>query len=100
MTCKGIRVQACGRKAGPLDALQAADRPPAFRSRLHNHAVGGAPRSQDTDGTAFVIAMTNQGPMAFEAAARAVGSLDLGSDASHEWKHRKRPELYHCKSET
>jgi zinc D-Ala-D-Ala carboxypeptidase len=50
----------------------------AYRSPEHNRAVGGAPRSKHMDGTAFDIAMTNHDPVAFEAAARAVGFLGFG----------------------
>ena len=41
-------------------------------------AVGGAMRSKHMDGAAFDIAMSNHDPMAFEAAARAVGFLGFG----------------------
>jgi zinc D-Ala-D-Ala carboxypeptidase len=50
----------------------------AYRSQAHNRAVGGAPRSKHLDGTAFDIAMANHDPVAFEAAARAVGFLGFG----------------------
>ncbi|MFC4624426.1 YcbK family protein [Daeguia caeni] len=50
----------------------------AYRSLAHNRAVGGAPRSKHMDGTAFDIAMANHDPVAFEAAARAVGFLGFG----------------------
>ena len=50
----------------------------AYRSPAHNRAVGGAPRSKHMDGTAFDIAMTNHAPVAFEAAARAVGFTGFG----------------------
>jgi len=50
----------------------------AYRSPEHNRAVGGAPRSKHMDGTAFDIAMKNHNPVAFEAAARAVGFLGFG----------------------
>lgn len=50
----------------------------AYRSPEHNHAVGGATRSKHMDGTAFDIAMSNHDPVAFEAAARAVGFLGFG----------------------
>ena len=50
----------------------------AYRSPAHNRAVGGAPRSKHMDGAAFDIAMTNHDPVAFEAAARAVGFLGFG----------------------
>jgi len=50
----------------------------AYRSPAHNRAVGGAPRSTHMDGTAFDIAMGNHDPVAFEAAARAVGFLGFG----------------------
>lgn len=50
----------------------------AYRSPAHNRAVGGAPRSKHMDGAAFDIAMANHDPVAFEAAARAVGFLGFG----------------------
>ncbi len=50
----------------------------AYRSPEHNRAVGGATRSKHMDGAAFDIAMSNHDPVAFEAAARAVGFLSLG----------------------
>lgn len=50
----------------------------AYRSPAHNRSVGGAPRSKHMDGTAFDIAMSNHDPVAFEAAARAVGFLGFG----------------------
>src|SRR5690606_19816920 len=50
----------------------------AYRSPAHNRAVGGAPRSKHLNGTAFVIAMANHDPVAFEAAACAVGFLGFG----------------------
>ncbi|MGY6534287.1 MAG: YcbK family protein [Pararhodobacter sp.] len=50
----------------------------AYRSPAHNRAVGGAPRSRHIDGTAFDIAMSNHDPVAFEAAARAVGFPGFG----------------------
>lgn len=72
--------------APALDRLQALrDRPgkplivrSAYRSPAHNRAVGGAPRSHHLEGAAFDIAMTNHDPVAFEAAARAVGFLGFG----------------------
>ena len=50
----------------------------AFRSPEHNRAVGGAKRSKHLIGAAFDIAMSNHDPVAFEAAARAVGFLGFG----------------------
>ena len=84
--------RSCGRKVKPLGKLriprEGQGKPLivrlAFRSRAHNHAVGGAPNSKHTDGSAFVIAMTNQGPMAFEAAAPTMGFPGVESHASHE----------------
>jgi len=49
-----------------------------YRSPAHNRAVGGAPHSKHMLGTAFDIAMSNHDPVAFEAAARAVGFLGFG----------------------
>ncbi len=49
-----------------------------YRSPEHNRAVGGAPGSKHMDGAAFDIAMSNHDPVAFEAAARAVGFLGFG----------------------
>ena len=49
----------------------------AYRNSEHNRAVRGAPRSKHLDG-AFDIAMANHDPVAFEAAARAVGFLGFG----------------------
>ena len=52
----------------------------AYRSPEHNRAVGGATRSKHLmDGAAFDIAMSNHDPVAFEAAARAVGFLGFGT---------------------
>jgi hypothetical protein len=50
----------------------------AYRSPEHNRAVGGAKRSKHMDGATFDIAMANRDPVAFEAAARAVGFLGFG----------------------
>jgi hypothetical protein len=50
----------------------------AYRSPEHNRAVDGAPQSKQMDGAAFDIAMSNHDPVAFEAAARAVGFLGFG----------------------
>ena len=50
-----------------------------YRSPVHNKAVGGAPASKHMQGTAFDIAMSNHDPVAFEAAARAVGFLGFGT---------------------
>ena len=50
----------------------------AYRSPEHNRAVGGAKASKHMQGTAFDIAMSNHDPVAFEAAARAVGFLGFG----------------------
>ena len=49
-----------------------------YRSPEHNKAVGGAKASKHMEGTAFDIAMANHDPVAFEAAARAVGFLGFG----------------------
>ncbi|SDX72836.1 YcbK family protein [Roseicitreum antarcticum] len=50
----------------------------AYRSPEHNRAVGGATASKHMNGTAFDIAMANHDPVAFEAAARAIGFLGFG----------------------
>lgn len=50
----------------------------AYRSPEHNRAVGGSKASKHMYGTAFDIAMANHDPVAFEAAARAVGFLGFG----------------------
>ena len=50
----------------------------AYRSPEHNRAVGGATRSKHMEATAFDISMANHDPVAFEAAARAVGFLGFG----------------------
>jgi hypothetical protein len=50
----------------------------AYRSPEHNRAVGGALASKHMQATAFDIAMSNHDPVAFEAAARAVGFLGFG----------------------
>ena len=50
----------------------------AYRSPEHNRAVGGATRSKHMEATAFDIAMANHDPVAFEAAARAVGFQGFG----------------------
>lgn len=50
----------------------------AYRSPEHNKAVGGAKASKHMQGTAFDISMANHDPVAFEAAARAVGFLGFG----------------------
>ncbi|MCG6560467.1 D-Ala-D-Ala carboxypeptidase family metallohydrolase [Ruegeria sp. 1NDH52C] len=71
---------------GALDKLQALrDRlgkplivRSAYRSPEHNKAVGGATRSKHMEGAAFDIDMANHDPVAFEAAARAVGFLGFG----------------------
>ena len=69
-----------------LDKLQARrdrlGKPPifrsAYRSPVHNRAVGGATRSKHFNGAAFDIAMANHDPVPFEAAAREVGFLGFG----------------------
>ncbi|MBK5911475.1 peptidase M15 [Rhodothalassium salexigens] len=84
IACRGTGSLAVNEEA--LDKLQALrDRlgkplivRSAYRSPEHNQAVGGAPGSKHLDGTAFDIAMANHDPVAFEAAARAVGFLGFG----------------------
>jgi hypothetical protein len=50
----------------------------AYRSPVHNRAVGGVKASKHMDGTAFDIAMGNHDPTAFKKAAREVGFLGFG----------------------
>jgi hypothetical protein len=57
------------------------------RSPAHNKAVDGAPRSKHMDGTAFDISMANHDPVAFEAAARAVGFLGFGTYPRSNFMH-------------
>ena len=45
---------------------------------MDNDSVGGATHSKHMDGAAFDIAMANNDPVAFEAAAREVGFLGFG----------------------
>ena len=52
--------------------------PSAHRSPAPNRAVSGATRSNHMDGAAFDVAMANNDPAAFEAAAREVGFLGFG----------------------
>ncbi len=59
----------------------------AYRSPAHNKAVEGAPRSKHMDGTAFDISMANHDPVAFEAAARAVGFLGFGTYPRSNFMH-------------
>lgn len=59
----------------------------AYRSPEHNRAVGGATRSKHLDGAAFDIAMANNDPLAFEAAAREVGFLRFGFYARSGFIH-------------
>ncbi|TWG98117.1 HK97 family phage major capsid protein [Ochrobactrum sp. J50] len=66
----------------------------AYRSPAHNRAVGGAPRSKHMDGTAFDIAMANHDPVAFEAAARAVGFL-LAEEVAIEFAEQEGAAFAH-----
>jgi zinc D-Ala-D-Ala carboxypeptidase len=50
----------------------------AYRSQEHNRAVGGARASKHMEGVAFDVAMANQDPETFEAAARAAGFRGFG----------------------
>jgi hypothetical protein len=59
----------------------------AYRSPAHNKAVGGAKHSKHMEGTAFDIAMSNHDPVAFEAAARAVGFLGFGYYPRSDFMH-------------
>jgi zinc D-Ala-D-Ala carboxypeptidase len=67
------RLQALRDRLGKPLIIRSASRSPA-----HNRAVGGAKSSKHLDGTAFDIAMMNHDPVAFEAAARAVGFTGFG----------------------
>ena len=58
-----------------------------YRSPAHNRAVGGAPASKHMLGTAFDISMSNHDPVAFEAAARAVGFLGFGTYPRSDFMH-------------
>ena len=66
-------------------------RPPiirsAYRSPAHNCAVSAAPRSKHLDGIAFAIAMANHDPVAFEAAARAIGFRGFGPYPRSDFIH-------------
>jgi len=60
----------------------------AYRSPEHNASLKGAsPRSKHMDGTAFDISMANHDPVAFEAAARAVGFQGFGYYPSSGFIH-------------
>ena len=66
----------------------------AYRSPEHNRAVDGAPQSKHMDGAAFDIAMSNHDPVAFEAAARAVGFLGfpcLSESPDVYWRTTSKP---------
>ncbi|MBT8166803.1 DUF882 domain-containing protein [Ruegeria litorea] len=59
----------------------------AYRSPEHNRAVGGVTRSKHLVGAAFDIAMENNDPVGFEAAAREVGFLGFGFYARSGFMH-------------
>ena len=58
-----------------------------YRSPAHNRAVGGAPNSQHPKAKAFDISMSNHDPIAFEAAARAVGFTGFGFYVASDFMH-------------
>jgi len=70
-----------GRLGKPMIVLS------GYRSLAHNKAVGGATRSKHMLGTAFDISMSNHDPVAFEAAARAVGFLGFGTYPRSDFMH-------------
>lgn len=59
----------------------------AYRSEVHNKAVGGAKHSQHRLGKAFDVVMTNQSPAAFERAARAAGFTGFGHYPKSNFMH-------------
>ncbi|MGO4917826.1 D-Ala-D-Ala carboxypeptidase family metallohydrolase [Pseudogemmobacter sp. W21_MBD1_M6] len=56
----------------------------AYRSPEHNRAVGGANRSKHMDGATFDITITSHDPATFEAAARAVGLLNVSTHGENQ----------------
>ena len=81
--------------AAALDRLQALrdrlDTPlivhSAYRSLDYNRRVGGAKHSMHLQGAAFDISMANHDPVAFEAAARAVGFTGFGFYPRQNFMH-------------
>ncbi len=93
IACRGdgeIRINAAA-----LDRLQALrDRlatplivHSAYRSPDYNRRVGGAKHSMHLQGAAFDISMANHDPVAFEAAARAVGFTGFGFYPRQNFMH-------------
>jgi len=59
----------------------------AYRSPAYNRQVGGAEHSMHLQGAAFDISMANHDPVAFEAAARAVGFTGFGFYPRQNFMH-------------
>lgn len=79
---------------GALDKLQALRNvvgpmvlTSAYRSAAHNRKVGGVENSNHLRGTAFDVVMANHDPVAFEAAARAVGFKGFGYYPAQGFMH-------------
>jgi len=59
----------------------------AYRSPEHNAAIGGGKRSQHLIGKAFDIAMSNQDPAEFLAAAQSAGFTGFGFYPKRHFMH-------------
>lgn len=59
----------------------------AYRSPEHNRKIGGEKNSQHLQGKAFDVSMANHAPLAFEAAARAVGFSGFGAYPDRNFMH-------------